>query len=84
MANNNGIDPMELLMEQFDSTGQYRMINDPRRQTPTMRLIPHNERAGLRCVTCGTNLSVKYRKVINGKEECFCNRCVLLNENDTV
>lgn len=77
---NNGIDPMELFMEQMDLSGRYHMINNPEPQIPTMRLIPSDERANLTCSKCGTNLSVKYRKVVNGKEECFCNRCILFVE----
>ena len=78
MANNN-IDPVELFMEQMDLSGRYRMINHSEPSHPTMRLIPVEERANLICSKCGTNLSVKYRKVVDGKEECFCNRCVLLD-----
>ena len=76
---NNSIDPVELFMEQMDLSGRYHMINHSEPSHPTMRLIPVEERANLICSKCGTNLSVKYRKVVDGKEECFCNRCVLLD-----
>jgi hypothetical protein len=77
---NNGIDPMELFMEQMDLSGRYHMINNPEPKPRTTKLIPIAERANLTCAKCGTNLSVKYRKVVNGKEECFCNRCILFVE----
>lgn len=64
----------ELIAEQHDRGGQYRMIQQP---TRTTTLIELQERANLTCAKCGTNLSVKYRTTIDGKEKCFCNRCIL-------
>lgn len=64
----------ELIAEQHDRGGQYRMIQKP---TRTTTLIELQERANLTCAQCGTNLSVKYRTTIDGKEKCFCNRCIL-------
>ena len=46
----------ELLAEQHDRGGQYRMIQKPMRTTT---LIDIQERQKLRCAKCGTNLSVK-------------------------
>jgi late competence protein required for DNA uptake (superfamily II DNA/RNA helicase) len=64
----------ELIAEQHDRGGQYRMIQ---RTTRTTTLIDIQERQKLRCAKCGTNLSVKYRTTIDGKEKCFCNICIL-------
>ena len=63
----------ELLAEQHDRGGQYRMINPPH-QTPT--LIGTEERRGLTCYKCGTKLSVKYKTTVDNREVCLCNRCI--------
>ena len=63
----------ELLAEQHDRGGQYRMIQTPMRTTT---LIDIQERQKLRCARCGTNLSFKYRTTVDVKEQCFCNRCI--------
>lgn len=64
----------ELIAEQHDRGGQYRMI---KQSTSTTTLIDPEERKHLTCAKCGTNLSVKYRTTIDKKEQCFCNHCIL-------
>lgn len=64
----------ELLDEQHDRGGQYRMIN----QSSHMELVDINLRHNLTCANCGTNKSVKYRHVINGETKYFCNKCILI------
>ena len=63
----------ELIAEQHDRGGQYRMIQKP---ASNITLIDSKERSNLTCAKCGTNLSVKYRTTIDGKEKCFCNKCI--------
>lgn len=74
MENNDLL--QELLDEQHDRGGQYRMVN----RSQHMELVDINLREKLTCCHCGTNKSVKYRRVINGETKYFCNKCVLIAE----
>ena len=65
----------ELLEEQHDRGGQYRMLNQ---NQPRMELVDLKLRENLTCCHCGTNLSVKYRRYVNGEAKYFCNKCILI------
>lgn len=60
----------ELLEEQRDRSGQYRMIS------PRPSLIKVEDRRNKTCARCQTNLSVKYQTVLHGREVTLCNKCI--------
>ena len=68
--NRSGIDFNELMAENFDMTGQYRMVNRPNEPIDKQPIKSHP------CCRCGSTSSVIYSRVVDGKEEYICSKCI--------